>query len=183
MPIEEIRIDDETKSYQYVKPAREILWRRFSSLMDRLESWVSLLPDLNFEKNISVNGRAWGEMIIRVDKRSDYFLIFHEQTHISEIKKVALYVYWILKFRPICVINVNVETASKYSCINETFAMYILYSVLREEASRKKTIFAPSAEYTRRLAYAFKFWDISKEAFILIAETLAESMLNKTVSK
>ena len=166
---------DGTKYYQYQQPDREILRKRFSELLERLEELVKCLPELNFDvEDLAINGRILGDIIVRVDKRSDYFLIFHEQTHISEIKKAALYAYWILKLKPLSVVSPIIEKRTRYSYINETFALFILYGVLREKASRLDKEFSPSEEYTRKIAYAFKYWNISKEAVILIAETLCE---------
>lgn len=166
---------DGTKYYQYQQPDREILWKRFSDLIERLKDLVERLPDLEFDsEDLAVNGKILGDIIVRVDKRSDYFLIFHEQTHISEIKKAALYAYWILKLKPLSVVSPGIEKRTQYGYINETFALFILYGVLREKASRMDKKFSPSKEYTRKIAYAFKYWDISKEALILIAETLCE---------
>ena len=79
---------DGTKYCQYQQPDCEILRKRFNELLERLEELVQCLPELNFDiEDLAVNGRILGDIIVRVDKRSDYFLIFHEQTHISEIKK------------------------------------------------------------------------------------------------
>ena len=105
---------DGTKYYQYQQPDREILRKRFNELLERLEELVKCLPELNFDvEDLAINGRILGDIIVRVDKRSDYFLIFHEQTHISEIKKAALYAYWILKLKPLSVVSPIIEKRTR----------------------------------------------------------------------
>ena len=93
---------DGTKYYQYQQPDREILRKRFNELLERLEELVKCLPELNFDvEDLAINGRILGDIIVRADKRSDYFLIFHEQTHISEIKKSGI----------VCVLDSEIKAA------------------------------------------------------------------------
>ena len=79
-----------------------------------------------------------------------------------------------MKLKPLSVVNPSIDKRTQYSYINETFALFILYGVLREKASRVDKKFSPSEEYTRKIAYAFKYGDISKETLILVSKTLCE---------
>ena len=40
-------------------------------------------------------------------------------------------------------------------------------------------VFDISKEYTAKLSYALKFWDLDKEALILVVESLCEGMTIK----
>ena len=77
-----------------------------------------------------------------------------------------------MKFKPVRVVNIeNNETIEKYNHINEMFAAFLIFSTIREKTGKNIKL---SDEYVKELMYAFKYWDISKEALILIAETLSE---------
>ena len=180
MSIEEFFIEHGKKSYQYKEPSEDILFEEISHVCELLKDLVKRLGVIKFPENISINDTLFSSLAIRIDKRRDYFLIFHKQTHINEIKKAALYAYWILKFKPIRVVNIeNNETIEKYNHINEMFAAFIIFSAIREKTGKNIKL---SDEYVKELMYAFKYWDISKEALILIAETLSE-MVNSPNNK
>lgn len=115
-------------------------------------------------------------VIVRVDKRKKYFLIFHEGTKINEIKQAALTAYWILKFRPFRFCGNDPVRARDNVRLNEGFALFYILSACMQHAKEKG--FEPT-EPTGRLIdeimYGFTYWDLSKEAIILIAETIGEA--------
>ena len=165
------------KIHKYEQPSDEILYDKVSLLLDSLELYVNKHDDLNFENNIVVDAPAVAEIFVRVDKRKDYFIIFHDDTDMNEIKEAALMAYWILKFKPFSVKSEDIVVRRKYSQINEAFAVFILYSTIKEETKRIEGMeFLISKEFNQKIMYAFKFWDISKEALMLIAESLCEAM-------
>ncbi len=128
MAIEEI-IDENngTKNYQYKKMSKPELYGEISRLCNTLKLLVQQLPDIKFPEDILFDSTNFLELPIRIDKRKDYFLIFHKQTHINEMKEASLYAYWILKFRPIHIVqNKNFDLNSRYENINELFAVFIL---------------------------------------------------------
>lgn len=115
------------------------------------------------------------EIFIRVNKREDYYITFHDETYLSEVRKVALISFWLLKFKPFLVTS---NKGKDYNLnINCGFAAYIMLSAVSEDIEReykgKKTL-SIDKEYLEKLRYAFKYWDLSKEALMLIAETLCK---------
>lgn len=113
-------------------------------------------------------------IILRVDKRKDYFLRYHENTHINEIKQAALMAYWIIKFKPFMV-NAGLERLHKYRRINEGFAAYYMLSAFVQCAIETNSLISePSPQLLKELMYALTYWDLSKESIILIAETFGE---------
>lgn len=171
MPIcEEIRTDG-SKAYRYATPDDSVLYNRLCALAESLEAYISSIHDLRFPDDVVLDPKAIGEIIVRVDKRRDYFLVFHDQTEMNEIKEAALYAYWILKFRPISVSN------PKYNNINDTFALFMIFSMVkRKRRLVGKKDFPLSKDYVNKLSYAFAYWDLSKEALIVLAETLCETL-------
>ena len=76
------------------------------------------------------------EIFVRVDKRKDYFIIFHDDTDMNEIKRGGANGLLDLKFKPFSVKSEDIVVCRKYSQINEAFAVFILYSTIKEETKR-----------------------------------------------
>ena len=179
MAIKEYVKADGRKIYKYEQPGDEVLYERVALLLDSLEIYVNKHDDLKLE-DIGVDTPAIAEIFVRVDKRKDYFIIFHDDTDMNEVKEAALMAYWILKFKPFSIKSDDMVLCRKYSQINEAFAVFVLYSTIKEETKRIGGMdFLISREYNQKIMYAFKFWDISKEALMLIAESLCEAMYSR----
>lgn len=174
--VEKIRENGE-KIYQYNGLSEDELYDMISMLADILSEYVDKLENIELE-DISLNEILVGEAYSRVDKRRDYFVIYHDDTQMNELKETALLVYWLLKFKPIRIIND--ELKNMYPYINEGFATFLIYSTIKEETSRNQNmIFSVSEGYTAKLSYALKYWDLDKEALMLVMESLSEGMFVK----
>lgn len=118
-------------------------------------------------------------IVIRVDMREGYFIIYHKQTEINEIKQAALVAYWILKFRPFMIVTDDPYRSHDFRRINEGFAAFYLLSAIKQYAIERGNTSTKFAKLSDRLLaeimYAFQYWDLSKEAVILIAETIGEA--------
>lgn len=130
--------------------------------------------DIDMSK-VEFDFKLINEVFIRVDKREDYYIIFHNETYLSEVRRVALIAFWILKFKPFLIAS---EKGRDYNLnINCGFAAYVIFCAVSEDIEREysgKKIFSIDEEYLEKLKYAFKYWDLSKEALMLIAETLCK---------
>lgn len=165
--------NDGRQSYKYKALDMDELYARASELLEVCRVYVENCPDLEW-KDISCDFPSLFEIIIRVDKRKDYFNVFHEHTEINEAKEAALLAYWILKFRPF---SKSEKSTKRYDNINEIFSVFILFSAIKKETKRGNgKRFTMSREYIRKLSYAFRYWDISKEAMMLVSESLSEAM-------
>lgn len=115
-------------------------------------------------------------VIVRVDKRKKYFLTFHEGTKINEIKQAALTAYWILKFRPFMVCSRDPIRVRDSVRINEGFALFYILSACTQCAKKKGIVpTEPTGRLVDEIMYGLTYWDLSKEAIILIAETIGEA--------
>lgn len=160
-------------TYKYKELSREELYDRLSALLEVFKVYVDICSDINW-RDISCDLPSMSEIIIRIDKRKDYFNIFHENTEMNEAKEAALLAYWIIKFRPF---SWRIKMSKRYEKINEIFAIFIMLSAIKEETNRdSEKEFCISSDYIRKLSYAFRYWDISKEAMMLISESLSEAM-------
>ena len=176
MAIQEIIKDDTgEKIYKYIQPDYMVLYNEVELVMQALNYYVQKQGDLKMD-DLNIDFAIIAEALVRLDKRKDYFVIFHDDTDMNEVKRSALLAYWILKFKPIHIKTDNKVTKGKYRKINEAFAVFVIYSTVCEEIKRKTgNDFYVSKDYNRKIMYGFKFWDISKEALMLIVESLCES--------
>jgi len=163
-------------SNHYPAPTMDVLFEESNALLEvffRYAKEKGLSPD-----EVCIQRAVIPRIILRVDKRKDYFLRYHEDTHINEIKQAALMAYWIIKFKPFMV-NAGIEKLHKYRRINEGFAAYYMLSAFNQCAIETNSqIGNVSPQLEKELMYALTYWDLSKEAFILIAETFAEAFLS-----
>ena len=162
--------------YLYKEPDKKTSFENAEKLMKCLKILVGAFSDLDIS-DISCDFRLIGEIIVRVDKRKDYFQIFHDDTDMNEIKQAALIGYWFVKFKPLSIKSNSEVHKSKYSGINEQFAAFIIFSTLCEVAYRsERKGFKITTRYKNRLLYALKYWDLSKESIILVCESICEAI-------
>lgn len=161
--------------YTYAPSSKEELFQDRKTILNLFHEYVVYQKDIT-DDDILVDDSVISEILIRVDKRKDYFLIFHNNTDINELKQTALVVYWLLKFRPFSVCSSSSEIMRKYVNVNERFALFLLCGAVKRAADIKGTKFGLSKDYIDLLDYAFRYWDLSKEAVMLVAETLHEAV-------
>lgn len=132
------------------------------------------------QEDIQFDFKLLNEINIRVDKRKDYCIIYHDETYLNEVREAALLAYWILKFQPFLIVS---ETEGDYNFnINCGFAAYVIFSVVSEYIERKskgKEKLYLTEKYVKKFVYALKYWDLSKESLMLIAETMCGTTKKK----
>lgn len=167
--------ESENPNY-YNTPGMDVLCKESNALLSVFFKYAEsegLSPD-----EVCFQRAVIPRIILRVDKRKDYFLRYHENTHINEIKQAALMAYWIIKFKPFMV-NASLERFHKYRRINEGFAAFYILSAFSQCAIETNSLVGePSPQLVKELMYALTYWDLSKESFILIAETFGEGFLH-----
>lgn len=159
------------KIYVYQPPERTEKERKFRNFVDLFYKFADR-EGIDRSK-VECDFKLVNEINIRVDKRKDYYIIFHKETYLSEVRETALLAFWVLKFKPFLIKSEDGKDNDLN--LNCGFAEYILLSAVseyihRESRGRKK--FKVSNDYLDKLAYALKYWDLSKEAIMLVAETL-----------
>jgi len=178
MPIREFNKGSQ-KCYEYSPPSDGYFVLRVRSLLSRMRKYANIVKQ-DLDKEIQVDILSLGRVVARVEQRKEYFLIFHRQTKLSEIKEAALLAYWLVKYHPFrlaCDDKVRRET---YCNINETFAASLLIAAIQGEVYRRchKRVSYPR-EGWQKLLRALTEWDISKEALILASETACETLCLK----
>lgn len=177
--IKERKGKEDNTIYVYQDPPDEEKKKFFDGLISAFRQYAE---DNNIDKEkVEFDFKLINEIFIRVDKREDYYIIFHQETYLSEVRKVALIAFWLLKFKPFLITS---ENGRDYNLnINCGFAAYIMLSAVSEDIEREykgEKTFSVDREYLRKLLYAFKYWDLSKEALMLLAETLCKCVEDKS---
>jgi hypothetical protein len=116
------------------------------------------------------------DAIIRVDKRLHYFRIFHDM-EINECKKAALFAYWIVKLRPITIIDNSLINKVGYKA-NEAFAVHYLLSILVGVGKVKLwdghegVKIDMKNRYIEELEYSFRFRNFTIDSMIVLADAI-----------
>jgi hypothetical protein len=116
--------------------------------------------------DIAVHDRALYEIIERIEKRRVYFHIFYNGCKMGELNEAAFLCFWILKLTPFYSLTMPSHT------LNTKIAVYLFGKILAFTAKRMNKPVRLSKQIIDDLFYAFSFRDLSKEAIMLIAETL-----------
>jgi len=124
------------------------------------------------------------EVIVRVDKREAYFHFFHNRMEINERKQIALFAFWILKFKPFRITDIRYQ--DKINNVNEEFATYLIYTMLYRAEKLDVTFdwdtdrrSSNLKNFTRKLEYAFRYRDISMDAMLLLVESINTESFHK----
>lgn len=162
--------------FQYPPLTEEELkeaWEKHSRL---IESFIaSNKYDL---KNIVVDKSAVLSIITKVDQRKKYFNYFHH-LNMSEYKEAALNSFWYIRCHPLVICNPELvkNHPQEYDLINEKIALYIILKTLRTMLETKhlstKQLDSIPSKYICEIIYTFTYRDISKEALIILVESMA----------
>lgn len=116
--------------------------------------------------NITVHDYVLYEIIERVEKRRVYFHIFYNGCKMGELNEAALLCFWILKLTPFFSASIAA------SALNAKIAIFIFINVLTYTAAGTGKKLNLSKQIISDLYYTFCYRDISKEAIMILAETL-----------
>lgn len=150
----------------------QILWKKHKFI---IESFV--LNNKYNTNDIYINENIVMSIIAKVDQRRRYYKYFHG-LDMSEYKEVALICFWYIKLRPICISQKALSQDLKvYDAINEKLAVYYLLvsfrCMLEEKNLSTRQLDSLPKKYLNEVIYSFTYRDISKEALILLVESIA----------
>lgn len=162
----------------YYKPLSNAEWH---TEIDHFKAVVASFIEGNGydPEDVGVSEVTVFQIITKVHQRKKYFSYFHH-LDISDFKELALYCFWIVKVQPLFCTKSELtdEESIEFESLNEKFAVFYLIKKLRslgegnnEVSDRINRLF--SQQYIYELIYSFTFRDISKEAMILLVETMA----------
>ena len=109
------------------------------------------------------------EVLNRVEMRRIYFHVFHNGIEMGELNEGSLLCFWILKLMPF-----QHKTTST-RVLNVKIALCLFCNMLQYVASRQGKVVNKSKDLWQKLAYAFQYRDLSKEALMMLAETFIQT--------
>ena len=166
----------------YQEPSDEYINSRSGYLQQLFTGFVNLHPG-NFISNVQIDMDCVRDCVLRVQQREYYFKTFHDMpSGLSEIKRIALYCYWILKYRPFFL---NFKAISQpedgYSELQnhrkkyflERFCIYLLTMQIRRlyKGVMRLPLFGDGIN---DLVYSLRHHDITKEALTELFEMLED---------
>ncbi len=126
---------------------------------------------VNHTGKLEINLPAICRICIRVDQRKDYFMYYHSEPNkimkMSHEKELALWSYWVCKYKPIRFKNCKDEEwfyRDNGCTVSDAFASYIIISVVCAKNRKKGKYFSTSV--VKNLYYDLANRDFSKEALI-----------------
>lgn len=149
------------------------MWEKHRSMINSFISGNGL-----DHSKISIDENAVLSVITKVNQRRQYFELFHG-IKMSEFKEVALNAFWIAKLKPLSVGDLQIirEQRKEYDALNEKLALYYILRCLRAALKNKRksedVLDALSSEYIDEFIYTLMYRDISKEALIMLVESMA----------
>jgi hypothetical protein len=137
-----------------------------SVLVSKLNRYLSGFVATSGIQNLSAQKDVLYEIVDRIEKRKVYFHIFYNGCEMGELNEGSLMCFWILKLTPFT--SSRVPT----SALNARIAVSVFFSVLFYIAKIRNKKVNSTKEIIEDIFYSFRFRDLSKEAIMLLAESL-----------
>lgn len=137
--------------------------------------FIDLLNDFAYTVKeigvLEVNLPLIARISVRVDQRKDYYMYYHSTPdkimRMSHEKELALWSYWVCKYKPIRFKNSRNDEHffNDNGCtISDAFAAYIIISAVCGKKKKKAKYF--TEDVVKNLYYELANRDLSKEAII-----------------
>lgn len=159
----------------YQRPADSVLSQNMDWLKQKIQTFLFQARRYPDDLKYSISEVALLDVIIRVDKRREYFKHFHtadgQPMLINEFKMIALCVYWILKFKPITITDTRFCSKAEHIDVNEWFAFFLLWIVL-VAAGRCSGQLNEGSRFLKELLYSFRFRNFTIDSLLVLAESI-----------
>ena len=138
------------------------------SLLAKMTSYLHNISDIIKieDQKIDTSMTIMYEIIERIEKRRIYFHIFHNGCRMGELNEGALMCFWILKLTPF---HAN---GMPSNVLNAKIALCLFMNVLHYQAQKERVNLNITKNTVDDIFYAFRFRDLSKEAIMILAESL-----------
>lgn len=160
------------QDFRYNSLPQKTVFSFYTQFKKLLEDFAKTIPDGELEINMPMICR----ICIRVDQRKDYYMYYHSKTktmRMSHEKELALWSYWVCKYKPIRFVNSLDEEhffTSNGCTVSDAFAAYIMISVVCAKNKKRAKYFTPKVVWN--LYYDLSNREFSKEAIIARIEDL-----------
>lgn len=155
------------KDFRYKTLSEDVIKKSYDNFVKLLEDFSKTVPFGELKLNLPVVCRIF----VRVDQRKDYYMYYHSTPkkimRMSHGKELALWAYWISKYKPVAFVN-NLDDEHFYNnngcTVSDAFAAYIVISAVCANNKKKAKYF--SKKVVEALYYDLANRDFSKEAII-----------------
>jgi len=117
-------------------------------------------------KKIETSMDIMYEIIERIEKRRIYFHIYYNGCKMGELNEGALMCFWIIKLTPFHLNGIP------NNILNAKIALCLFMNMLHYHTQRENIKLNISENMVNDIYYAFRFRDLSKEAIMILAESL-----------
>jgi hypothetical protein len=106
------------------------------------------------------------EIIERIEKRRIYFHIYYNGCKMGELNEGALMCFWIIKFNPFH------SSGIANNILNAKIALCLFMNMLHYHTQKENIRLGITDKMVNDIYYSFRFRDLSKEAIMILAESL-----------
>jgi hypothetical protein len=142
------------------------MWHRFSSLYDEILGYVR---KCGAETYAWINPKLLGKAVIDYYEDIEKLKVFEGMKKINEAKIYAYETYWLLRRKPIQIINQNTPEGSLY--LNEfIFAVMMVTKLYKEAGLSIQKANSHRMDYISLMTYNFKYREYNQKSLELAAE-------------
>jgi len=155
------------KDFRYKTLSAKKIKKSYSYFKQLLDDFSMTIESGEIEVNLPMVCRIF----VRVDQRKDYYMYYHSTAKkimkMSHEKELALWAYWICKYKPINFVDSldDEHYFNSHGCaVSDAFASYIIISAVCAKNKKRAKYF--SERVVKELYYDLANRDFSKEAII-----------------
>jgi len=126
---------------------------------------ISDIINIDYKK-IDTSMDIMYEIIERIEKRRIYFHIYYNGCKMGELNEGALMCFWIIKLNPFHYDGIS------NNILNTKIALCLFLNVLHYHTQKENIKLNLTEKMINDIYYAFRFRDLSKEAIMILAESL-----------
>jgi hypothetical protein len=117
-------------------------------------------------KKIDTSMDIMYEIIERIEKRRIYFHIYYNGCKMGELNEGALMCFWIIKLNPFHFNGIS------NNILNAKIALCLFMNMLHYHTQKENIKLNITNKMVDDIYYSFRFRDLSKEAIMILAESL-----------
>jgi len=138
------------------------------NMLLKMESYLHNISDIIKidHKKIETSMDIIYEIIERIEKRRIYFHIYYNGCKMGELNEGALMCFWINKLNPFH------HNGIPNNILNAKIALCLFLNVLHYHTQKENILLNITENMVNDIYYAFRFRDLSKEAIMILAESL-----------
>jgi hypothetical protein len=138
------------------------------NMLAKMANYLHNISDIiNIDhKKIDTSMDIMYEIIERIEKRRIYFHIYYSGCKMGELNEGALMCFWIIKLNPFQYNGIS------NNIVNTKIALCLFMNMLHYHTQKENIKLNITNKMVDDIYYSFRFRDLSKEAMMILAESL-----------